>query len=95
MSNGLQDNLSFIVIAGILLLGLLLLVMVLTMLQVVLVLLLDFNRSIATGCGLDGRGSIPGSSKRFFLLHTWHWGSHSLLFSGSVGIFLWGKTAGA
>jgi hypothetical protein len=53
---------------------------------------------IATGCGLDARGSIPGRGKGFYLLRSVQTGSgaHSASFSmGTGSSFPEGKAAGA
>jgi hypothetical protein len=53
---------------------------------------------IATGFGLDGQGSLPGRSKKFFSTPQRPdqlWGPPSLLCNGYQGSFPEGKAAGA
>jgi hypothetical protein len=55
--------------------------------------LLRHGVGIAMGYGLDGRGSIPGRSKRFFSFPQCPdrlWGQPSLLSNGYWGLFPWG-----
>jgi hypothetical protein len=46
----------------------------------------DSSVDLATGYGLDGRGSIPGRGKIFFLLHSVQTGSEDHPASFSTGI---------
>jgi hypothetical protein len=58
----------------------------------------DSSVGIATGYGLDGRGSIPCRAKRFFSspqLPDSLWGPLSLISSAPGGSFTRGKPAGA
>jgi hypothetical protein len=50
------------------------------------------------GCGLDGRGSIPGRGKKFFRTSQLHTGSgaHAVSYTVGAGVsFIGGKAARA